>query len=189
MSKVKATAAAMGDNTPLGGGPLPREALISSMPLPIENCHASQPDISSRTPPMTTTACRRLRAQAMAPKRAKKYSTWIENWTAMSGIVTPTTKKASEVTAATLSGHRRRTAIGAAIATKARYSAQIGWLEMIPPALRTSSSPRAERTKRTTESSASARPAPGSGSLTQSSSSAKNSAARTLTPVRVTPTA
>ncbi len=108
---------------------------------------------------------------------------------AMSGMVTPTTKNASEVATATLSGQRRRAAIGAAIATSARYSAQTGCAEIVPPALLANSRPRAERRTRTTARRTSTRALAGPGTRISSSPSPKNFAARALSPVGVTPTA
>jgi hypothetical protein len=47
-------------------------SVIWATALPRRNWYASQPNISSSTPPMTSSATRRSRAHAMALNRAKK---------------------------------------------------------------------------------------------------------------------
>ena len=127
---------------------------------------------------MTIRATRRSRAHAMALNSAKKYRPWTDSCMAMSGIRSPTTKNASDDTTTAPSGHRRRNAMGAAIAARPRYSCQTGMSVRRPPPLRSISRPMADNANRTRATVASRRWATAAGRRTHSESSAKKSATR-----------
>ncbi len=97
---------------------------------------------------------------------------------AISGIRMPTTKNASDDTTTTPSGHRRRKAMGTAMAAMPRYSCQAGVPVRRPPPLRSISRPMADRANSTSATVTSRRWATAEGRRTHVESRAKKSATR-----------